>query len=208
MLAGLICHLLIYQFCCITYVIFPEMHIVQHSFSRHKELLNLINNLITCFSNLFFIYFSHEIHIPVFPAFCITHHFPEKLWFPYNILKKGISYLILSSHRLHFHRPDSFAMMVHIEFFAYQIYLLYAIHQILAVQLSINQFLQSHSNEKSDNLHHMQQLSYPQLFFQENTSTAYQYVKPHAANISSQTAFDSHIGYILFQEMEIHYYFQ
>ena len=93
---------------------------------------------------------------------------------------------MLSSHRLHFHRPDSFAMMVHIEFFAYQIYLLYAIHQILAVQLSINQFLQSHSNEKSDNLHHMQQLSYPQLFFQENTSTAYQYVKPHAANISSQ----------------------
>ena len=74
---------------------------------------------------------------------------------------------MLSSHRLHFHRPDSFAMMVHIEFFAYQIYLLYAIHQILAVQLSINQFLQSHSNEKSDNLHHMQQLSYPQLFFQE-----------------------------------------
>ena len=46
------------------------------------------------------------------------------------------------------------------------------------------------------------------VFFQENTSTAYQYVKPHAANISSQTAFDSHIGYILFQEMEIHYYFQ
>ncbi len=106
---------------------------------------------------------------------------------------------MLSSHRLHFHRPDSFAMMVHIEFFAYQIYLLYAIHQILAVQLSINQFLQSHSNEKSDNLHHMQRLSYPQLFFQENTSKAYQYVKPHAANIWFQNAFDSHIGYILFR---------
>ena len=76
---------------------------------------------------------------------------------------------MLSSHRLHFHRPDSFAMMVHIEFFAYQIYLLYAIHQILAVQLSINQFLQSQSYEKADNLHHMQQLSYPQLNADEIT---------------------------------------
>ena len=115
---------------------------------------------------------------------------------------------MLSNHRLHFHRQDSFAMMVHIEFFAYQIYLLYAIHQILAVQLSINQFLQSQSYEKADNLHHMQQLSYPQLFFQENTSKAYQYVKPHAANIWFQNAFDSHIGYILFRETETHCYFQ